>query len=151
MESEQEDLLRKLEEENGGPVSWKTYAFFLPPAEKKRTTTGGLLYIVGRRLIFEDFPQERSMYSLFIRKKPEYRKLKVHADLATVAGIEQVSQSQALRVLEGKAAPESLSPAGRLWNFFGKTVHMIRFKDGSAWFCEVFDFKGLKKLIEEEL
>lgn len=151
MTSDPQELLRKLERENGAPVSWRTYAFLMVPGGGRSGSIGGLLYIAGERIVFEDFEAERPVYSLFIRRRSEYKKYKISAPISSVRGVTLTSQEYARQVLKGRLLPGDLPALNRIQRFFGRTIHMILFDDGSAWFCEIYDRRGLEQYLKEHL
>lgn len=151
MERDVEDLLKKLELENGAPVRWRTYAFYQVSGKGQKGTIGGLLYIAGNSLIFEDFEPEKSMYSLFSPRKQQYTKFKIEADLDSIQTIRATTPSVALQVLEGKQSARNLPSLTKLQRIFQRTIYMIHFKDDNVWFCEIFDIAGLKNIIKEHV
>ncbi len=151
MTSDSQELLTKLEKENGAPVSWRTYAFLMVPGGNRSGTIGGLLYIAGDRIVFEDFESERTVYSLFIRRRSAYKKYKITALISSIRAVKLTTQRYAGQVLRGKLLPSDLPELNRLQRLFGRTIHMIHFDDDSTWFCEIYDRRGLEQYLKEHV
>jgi len=143
--------LSKLERENGAPVSWKTYAFLMVTGGSRSGTIGGLLYIAGDRIVFEDFEPERTVYSLFIRRRSEYKKYRISAPVNSIRTITLTTERYAGQVLRGRRLPADLPELDLLQRLFGRTIHMILFDDGSTWFCEIYDRRGLEQYLKEHV
>jgi len=151
MDSESQELLKQLEEENGSPLLWRTYAFFLVPGKGPGDMAGGLLYIAGNKIIFEDFPPANRTYHLFLRRRKEYTKYKVTAPIETVEKVQEITMGLAQGILRGKISPGEIPKLNLTQRLFKRTMHMVLFRDGSSWLCELYDYQGLKKYIRENI
>ncbi len=147
-EMDAESFLRSLENQNGGPLEWKTYAFYLGAAgEGNPRSLGGLMYVVAGRIFFEDFERENSLLKLFGRRQ-KYEKFKIEAPLASLKECRSVSAFDARRVINGKLAAEQVSPLGSVQKIIHKRTEELLFDDGSAWFLEMYDRGGLDELMK---
>lgn len=143
MSTESDNLLRKLELENGGKIIWKTYAFLMSRNERQVVQKGGLLYIVDANLIFEDFESDRPIYRVIGTKRKAYAKTKLKAPLTSVVALQAMTRSNALKVLRGKRNLDQIKPPGKFQRMLDRTVHAICFEDGSCWFCEMYNSEDL--------
>ncbi|MFO7849961.1 MAG: hypothetical protein R6V67_08375 [Spirochaetia bacterium] len=143
-----ETFLADLEEQNGGPLEWRTYAFLLGVSgDNNPRSIGGLLYAVAGKLIFEDFERENALLSLLGRRK-KYEKFKIEAPLASILELRTIAAGDARKVINGKteaAAPPVLSGARRI---IEKQTEEVIFKDGTAWFFEMYDKEGLEHILK---
>lgn len=153
MNSESEELLRKLEIENGGPILWKTYAFLMTREGRRIGSLGGLLYIVGgigvdtagSRLIFEDFESQRPYYLVLGARRKTYKKTKLQVPVNSISSLMPLTRGDAQRVIMGKIPLDEVKPPSGLHKFLDRTVHAVLFTNGEPWFCELFDPKGLEE------
>src|SRR6056297_1835732 len=149
MNSESDTLLRHLEHENGGKIEWKTYAFLMSLNNRSIDSKGGLLYIVNGDLIFEDFESDRPIYRVIGTKRPTYQKTKLKVPLSAIAQIQPITRSQALKALRGSRNIDQLKPPNRLQRLLDRTVQVIRFKDESCWFCEMYNPEDLNGFLNQ--
>ncbi|HKK66475.1 MAG TPA: hypothetical protein VJ967_11540 [Clostridia bacterium] len=147
MSSETTDFLKRLELENGGTLEWKTYAFLLQQQNSRIITKGGLLYIVGNNLVFEDFASERPINRLIGSSHKTYKKTKLHAALDSVTALQPVARRDAVRVLQGKRSIEQVKSPHKLQRFIDRTVYAIHFADKSVWFCEMYETGNLDSFL----
>jgi len=149
MTPESDELLKQLEHENGGPILWRTYAFLLTQEGRRIGSLGGLLYIVGDRLIFEDFESQRPYYLVLGARRKTYRKTKLQAPIDSVTSLTPLSRSDAQRVMEGKISLDEVKVPSGIRKFLDRTVHALRFTEGDPWFCELFDPAGLGDFLKK--
>lgn len=148
-ENDPNAFLRSLEEQNGGPLEWKSYAFYMGASgDEAPVSLGGLIYAVAGKLIFEDFERENPLTKLF-GKKREYHKFKIEASLSSVRELRAVSASDAKQTIRGKVKADTLSHLSGMRKLLQKRTEAIIFSDGSAWFFEMYEADGLKKLLED--
>ena len=142
-------FLRSLEEQNGGPLEWKTYAFFIGTAgDRNPRSLGGLIYAVAGKIVFEDFERENTLFKLFGKKK-KYEKFKIEAPLSSIREMRSISASDAKRVVNGKTEAANLEPLSGLRRVLSKRTEALIFDDGSAWFFEMYDYNGLRALLKQ--
>ena len=149
MSSDTTDFLKRLELENEGALEWKTYAFLLQEQNSRIITKGGLLYIVGRNLIFEDFASERPINRLIGSSRNTYKKTKLHAALDSVTALQPVARRDAVRVLQGKRSIEQLNSPHKLQRLIDRTVYAVHFADKRVWFCEMYDTSNLDRFLPQ--
>ncbi|MDZ7795018.1 MAG: hypothetical protein U5P10_15390 [Spirochaetia bacterium] len=128
-------------------LEWKTYAFLLQQHNGRIMTKGGLLYIVGSNLIFEDFASERPINRLIGSSRSTYKKTKLYAALDSVTALQPVARRDAVRVLQGKRSIEQVKSPHKLQRLIDRTVYAIHFADKSAWFCEMYDTGNLDSFL----
>jgi hypothetical protein len=142
-------FLRSLEEQNGGPLEWKTYAFYIGASgDRSPRSLGGLIYAVAGKIIFEDFERENTLFKLFGRKR-KYEKFKIEAPLDSIRELRSISASDAKRVVNGKTDASKPEPLSGLRKILSKRTEALIFDDGSAWFFEMYDHNGLRALLEK--
>lgn len=144
-----EDFLRGIENTYGGPIEWKTYAFYVGRSGggDRPVSLGGLLYVVSEKIVFEDFEREGGLLRLF-GKKTAYRKFKIEKEIASLQEIRSISAAQAARAIRGSLSPRTLSPISPLGKILRRRVEMLHFEDEEAWFLEMYDRKGLNELLD---
>ena len=143
-------FIRALEEQNGGRLEWKSYAFYMGTSGYNDSVTlGGLIYVVAGKLVFEDFEKENPLSRLIGRKK-EYQKFKIEAPLSSIRELRSVSASDAKRTIRGKTEAAELSVLTGLRKIIERRSEAVIFDDGSAWFFEMYETEGLREKIEEE-
>ena len=146
-EQDTESFLRTLEEENGGPLEWRTYAFFIGASgDLNPRSLGGLIYVAAGKIAFEDFERENSLMKLIGRKKT-YEKFKIEAPLSSIEELRSVSASGAKRVILGKDEARGLAIPSGIGKFVSRRTEAVIFRDGSAWFFEMYDREGLRQLL----
>ncbi|MFP4178650.1 MAG: hypothetical protein ACLFNZ_09820 [Spirochaetaceae bacterium] len=149
--SDTETFLAALEEQNGGPLEWRTYAFLLGASgDNNPRSLGGLLYVAADTLIFEDFERENALLGL-LGKRKKYEKCKIEASLSSVAELRSVAAGEARRAINGKCEPNTLPVLSGIRKILEKRTEAVIFKDGTAWFFEMYDTEGLKKILKAEL
>ncbi len=147
MENETNDLLRKLETENDGKLTYKTYALFLGLSGKGEKNLGGLLYKVNDLIIFEDFERQGGMLQLLVKRKQKYEKTKFSFKFAEIKSIDSVSRSAAMKAVKYNADPRTIRPVSGIGKVLGRTISQILMQDGSAYYFELFDEKNFKQLL----
>lgn len=149
-EQDTQTFLRNLEEQNGGPLEWKTYAFFVGESgDENPRSLGGLIYVVAGKLVFEDFERENSLIRL-IGKKKKYEKFKVETPLINIREVRAVAASDARRTVRGKAEAGELPALSGIRKILEKRMEAVIFEDGTAWFFEMYDREGLKNVLAKE-
>ncbi len=147
MDNESKDLLRKLETENNGKLTYKTYALFLGRSGKGERNLGGLLYCVNDLIIFEDFERQGGMLQFLIKRKEKYEKTKFSFKLSDISRVYSVTRSAAVKAVKYHADPGTIQPASPVTRFLQRTISQLLMKDGSAYYFELFDEKNFKLLI----
>ncbi len=150
-DGENSKMLAKMELENGGRLEYRTYALLTGKSGEKTKNTGGLLFFVGDRLIFEDFESEGSSLSLLFRKKPKYEKLKFQIQAKDIKRIDLIALSQASKAIKYNAPPENFRKVTGLRKLLFRNVTQILLKDGSAFYFEIFDIKGFTAFMSERM
>lgn len=150
MDSEIDELLEKMEEENGGKIEFKTYCRLVGFSDGTPLDTGGLLYIVAHKIVFEDFEKQPGLLDMFGRgKKQKYQKFKTYRLVDEVAGFRCVKAGDVARVLKQKADPARIPEATGISKMFAQILTEMRFKDGSCWYMELLSDKELKDYMKE--
>ena len=147
MDNESNILLHKLEEENNGKIIFKTYALYPGKSGKKSPNLGGLLYVVGDLLIFEDFERQGGMMQLLVKRKEKYEKTKFSFKLSDISRVYSVTRSAAVKAVKYHADPGTIQPASPVTRFLQRTISQLLMEDGSAYYFELFDEKNFKLLI----
>jgi len=151
MDEESNKLLAKMELENGGKLEYRTYAQFLGKSGEGTKNLGGLLFIVGDRLIFEDFERQSSTIMLLFHKKKEYVKLKFQISTDEIERVNLVNLSQGLKVVKYNKDPKNLTEISAIRRLIFRNVTQILLKNGSAFYFEIFDSKGFNSFISDRV
>jgi hypothetical protein len=135
---EQEAVLRQIEEACGGPIAFKTFAFYLGNSAGRAGERGGLIYIVGDDLYFEDFEKTGGL-SQFFRKKTAYEKLRFSIPVRSIDRIQVTTERSARRCIRRITSPADIKepPFWLLW--FSRKVYMIERAGGPAEFFDILD------------
>lgn len=149
MDSETNNILRQLEEENGGKLNFKTYALYLGFSGEGAKNLGGLLYSVNGRMIFEDFEKEGGLLGLLVKRKDTYKKTKFSFPIEEITDVYTVTRSAALRSIQDGRLPSDIPPASKILKILSRTVTQIRLKDGQAYYFEMIDEKPFKLFIDK--
>lgn len=148
MSEDAQQFIRELEEQNGGPILYKTYALLLGRSGRGKQELGGLLYRVADRLIFEDFEkQQNSIMALINTKKPKYEKFKVEFPAGQIRGARQVMLDKAQKVVSGRITPEAVPEAGGFTALLGRKAVELSLSEGGSLYFELFDNKGFFETI----
>jgi hypothetical protein len=139
-----EDLLRALEQKSGGPITWKTYAFYMGKTGGSVQTIGGLLYRVKDSLIFEDFESSRPMIRIFTKRK-EYQKTRFIIPVSSVTEVRPVAAGMAKKVINGRRTPEQAVSLTGIERYLFKRVEALITDDDQAYFFELYDREGLAR------
>ncbi len=139
---EQEAVLRRIEEARGGPIAFKTFAFYLGNSAGRAGERGGLLYIVGTDLYFEDFEKNGGL-SQYFRKKTQYEKLCFSIPVRSIERIQVTTERQARRCIRKIIVPADIMEGPFLLKWFSRKVYMIERTGGPAEFFDILDDSAL--------
>lgn len=148
MDNESNELLKQLEEENQGKLTYKTYALFLGESGNEGAKNlGGLLYVVNNLLIFEDFEKQGGMLQLLVKRKEKYEKTKFSIALESIEHIYAVTRSGAMGAIRFDKNPSDIPRAPGILRILTRTLTQILMRDGQAYYFELIDEKGFKAFI----
>ena len=143
-----EQFWKEKEEALGGKILYQTYATFLGEAGSESINgRGGLFYVVGDRIYFEDFEKFNAMMALFNRKDDKYEKTELSMLLVDVLNIQRVSEKYAKACINGNIREDDVPPLSKIKSIFYRGYWKITVKDRPAMFLEIMDDAGLLKLI----
>ncbi len=149
MDQETEALLKKMEEDNGGPIEYKTYCRLLGFSNGTSLDLGGLLYVVNAKLVFEDFEKQPGILDMVSRAKKTYDKYKTYRLFDDIVGTKKITTSNAKRVLAGKTDGANIPPITGFDKLFSQTILELSFKEGPNWYIELLEDKEFITYIEE--
>ncbi len=150
MDQETEKLLKRMEEENGGTIVFKTYCQLYGFSDGTNLHLGGLLYVVNGKLIFEDFEKQPGLLDLFGNKrKSSYEKFKTFRLLSDLDNIRYVKATSVKRVLAGKADASKLPEATGIEKVFSQTLLELSFRNQSNWYIELLQDKDFLQFMED--
>ncbi len=149
MDSEVNNFLRQLEEENGGKVTFRTYALYLGFSGEGVKNLGGLFYMVDDRVIFEDFEKEGGLLGLLVKRKSNYEKTKFSFPAGDIDNIFTVKRSSAVKSVQGRIEPSRIQPASGFAKIIRRSVTQILLEDGRAYYFELLDEKAFKDFINK--
>lgn len=145
-----ENLLHKLEQENGGPIRFRTYCVLYGYSDGTWLNRGGLLYIVDDKLIFEDFESEPTGLGAFFRKKKEvFEKLKTYQLITDITGMRYVRSSPVKKLLPRKTPVKQLPELTKWKKILFQSLLEISFAHAPSWYAEILNDKQLITFIEE--
>lgn len=143
-----EQFWKEKEETLGGKVLHQTYATFLGDAGAESFNgRGGLLYVVGNRIYFEDFEKFNAMMALFNRTDDKYAKTEFSMLLEDVKAVQRVSEKDAKSCIMGILKEDALPSLTKFKSLFYKGYWEIEVKDRPAMFFEIMDDTKLFELI----
>jgi hypothetical protein len=142
-EQSPEEFLAALERKSGGPITWKTYAFYMGKTGGTPLTLGGLFYRVGDSLIFEDFESGRPLLKL-TKPKP-YSKTRFFIPVSSVREVRPVAAGSAKKVIKGRREIEETPVLSGFERFIFKRVEALITVENEVYFFELYDREGLSK------
>ena len=141
MDEESKDFLAQLEEENGGKLEFRTYAQYLGKGNGEVKNLGGLFYVVGDRLIYEDFERQNSSLQIFFKKKRKYEKLKFSINHSDISSIYLVNHSAATNAVKFSPSKGGLPEVTGIKKIVLRNLSQILLKDGKTYYFEIFNLK----------
>jgi hypothetical protein len=139
--SEKEDVL-------GGKVQFQTYATFLGEAGSDSFNgRGGLFYIIGDCLYFEDFEKHNALMALFNRKDDDYEKTELSFPLEEILEAQKVSEKDARACIRGGMEEDRLPTLSKFQSFFARGYWRLAAKGRRSLFFEIMDDKALLELL----
>ncbi len=150
MDQETEALLKKMEEDNGGPIEYKTYCRLLGFSDGTSLDLGGLLFVVNDKLVFEDFEKQPGILDMFGKSKKSYEKYKTYRLFDEILGIKKIKTSSAKKVIAGRADGKDIPTISRFDRLFSQTILELTFKEEPNWYIELLEDKEFINYIEEK-
>lgn len=152
MDEEIQEMLTKLEEDNGGKIAFRTYCRLLGYSGGTPVFLGGLLYVVNGKLIFEDFEKENvGLFGLAIggkSKKKKYEKFKTFRMIDDITGITYVKASHAKNMVNGNVMADSLTKVSGIEKLLFPTVLQVAFASSPNWYIEILNEKEFIRYVE---
>ena len=149
MDQETEDLLKKMEQENGGPIVYKTYCRMVGFSDGTVLNVGGLLYVVNGKLIFEDFEKQPGLMDFLSRSKKKYEKFKTYRLLDDIKEVKKIRASYARRVMDGKVDGSNIPPISGIEKLFSQSLIELSFSEQPNWYIELLEDKEFMAFIKE--
>ena len=145
---DQDNLIEDLEQEHGGKIRFKTFAFFLGKDSDVILNKAGLLYVIEDRLYFEDFPKTGGL-ARFFTKMAKYEKFKFSIPLDRIVSMKTVSYRNANRCISGRISAAEVPEVSTLAKIFSKNAWQLDFDDGDAYFFDILDYKAFYSFCKE--
>ena len=143
-EAQVEKYWKEKEEALGGKILFQTYATLIGEAGSNNINgRGGLFFIVGDRLYFEDFEKQNALMALFNRKDDDYEKTEYSFLLSDVTAVQQVSEKDSRDCVRGLLDEDSLKSLSKLKTIFTRGFWRICLKDRPSLFFDIMDDKAL--------
>jgi hypothetical protein len=147
-------LLKQLEEENGGMITFRTFCRLYGFSDGRFTDLGGLLYTVDTgKIIFEDFEKENNtLAALFTKRtKVPYEKFKITQDVSIIEGLRYVSLAAVKRHLGEDRDVTGIRELTGFKKILFKPILELQFSNTHSWFIEVLEDKAFMKHIQNEV
>ena len=120
----------------GGEIRFRSFVRLLGSSGDGLRNLLGLLYLIGDRLIFEDFEKENGLLGLFMKKsKEKFEKTLIEIPIEKVRSIKKVSQRGAQRKLAGD--PQPTKALSKFLAPLLMVVHEIILDDGTYFYFEI--------------
>ncbi len=132
----------------GGKVLFNTYAALVGECGSgKPNGRGGLCYIVGDRIYFEDFEKHNALMAILNRKDTGYEKTVISFLISDVIGMRKVSEKWGRASIAEGFAWDRIPELKGLSALFVRGYWLIELKDRPALIMEIMDDEGLRKFL----
>jgi len=151
MSKTEEDYIAFWEEresQKGGKVKFYTYAKYLGRSNLESSELGGLLYIIDKKLYFEDFEKD-NWFSKILGQKKKYEKTELNINIDSIKELKTTSKGSALNCITGVIDDESTKIFLNLQRLFFQPIIQIKLKEGYSHFFDIMRSKDFLKAINE--
>ena len=139
-----EKFWKEKEEALGGKVLFQTYVTYVGEAGSGLINgRGGLFYIVGDCLYFEDFEKHNALMALFNRKDSSYEKTEFSLPLEDIRSVQRVAEKDARACVGGIIDENSLPSLGKLRSLFTRGYWRLSVHEKASLFFEIMDDTAL--------
>jgi len=136
------------EKEKGGEVEFFTFATYLGRSSERSAAFGGLLYIINKKIYFEDFEKESWLLRL-MGKKRKYEKTEFSIDINDITKTKVTSRNSALGCIEGYVNADETKTLSLLLKIISKPIVQMTLSNGSAIFFEIMKLGDFIKAVQE--
>ena len=133
---EAENFWAEKEDEKGGKVKFFTFATFIGNTGSRPSTLGGLLYLIGERLYFEDFEKD-NWFAKIVSRKKNYEKTEFEIDIKDIEEIKTISKSSALNCIAGIVKDEDTRSVSFVTKALFQSIVQIRIKNSISYFLDI--------------
>ncbi len=134
------------EKEKGGKVSFFTFATYLGMSSRRSPSYGGLMYIIDKKIYFEDFEKENWLVKLMGRKQ-KYEKTEFNLNVKDIVETKVVSRNSAFNCMAGYISGEETRPLSPLLKILMKPILQINLKNRSSLFFEIMKLQDFLKSV----
>ncbi|MBI9100181.1 MAG: hypothetical protein JEY91_16990 [Spirochaetaceae bacterium] len=145
-----EQFKTEREEKFGGKIRFLSYARFIGRASTKKVLNrGGLLYVIGDNLYFEDFERTAGVMTMFNHKE-NYTKTELSFDLGEISMVKKINEKSAISSVRGNTEENQILPVTKgFLGFFVTPVVQIMVHNQTSLFLDIMDNDGFVTLINE--
>jgi hypothetical protein len=136
VEDEAKNFWENIERQKGGKVTFFTFATFLGESGSRQVSLGGLLYIVGDMVYFEDFEKENWIAKIFTRKQ-KWEKTEFSFRTGNLSEVRLVSKGTALNCIAGYLDEADTKPVSKVFAALFQPVIQIRLKGQGSLFFDI--------------
>ncbi|MDR1894776.1 MAG: hypothetical protein LBQ61_08870 [Spirochaetales bacterium] len=132
----------------GGRTEYRAFVRLLGSAPGGGSERAGLLFVIGGKVIFEDFERERGFWDILTsgKNRAPYQKTLLELKIEEIQSIVLVSQSQAKARISGRLP--ACRPVSGPEKIFSVIIHEVNMEGGTAWYFEILSTQGLKAFLE---
>jgi len=145
-----ETFKKEREEKFGGEIRYLSYARYIGKAGgEKVENRGGILFVIGDTIHFEDFENRNALLSLLGQKK-DYAKAEFSLELGEITLARDVRERGANDCIAARISEESVphGPSGLAALFMKPVLQLIR-EDSPSLFFDLLDKKGFLNFLNE--
>ena len=148
MNSEVQKFWSEKESSLGGKVEFNTYAALIGECGSgKMNGRGGLCYIIGDRVYFEDFEKNNALMAMFNRKDTDYEKTLISFQLSDVTGMKKITEKWGKASISEGIDSTRIPELKGLKALFTRGYWLIELKDRPALVMEIMDDDGLRSFL----
>jgi hypothetical protein len=143
-DSEVSEFWGEIEKEHNAKVVFRTFAILLGKSSEVFQDLRGLLYIVGDKIVFEDFEKTDRFLEFLVRKKKEkkYEKFKISFSIDEIINIKEVSNQTARRCIDGSLRHSETKTVRSRHRFFSRSICQIQLIADYSLFFDLLDLSG---------
>jgi hypothetical protein len=147
-----EEFWKQTAEKRGAEIKYYTFAIYLGRSKETLLDLGGLLYLAGDTLWFEDFEKQSSLFGfqtsgkLFGAKKP-YVKTEFSVPRADIVSAKVISKKAAMSCVMGWMEPANAPVITRWGDLFSRPAVQIGLREGKALYFDAMKERELVGLL----
>lgn len=124
------------EKKGRGKVKFFTFTTFIGRSKQKPLNLGGLIYIINKKVYFEDFEKD-SWFAKIISKKQAYQKTQFSFSIKDISKIKSVSKGSALNCISGIIDESATRELSSILKLLFQSITQIQLKGGYSLFFDI--------------